>query len=331
MSDGPATDCGSTRNWSTQSRALISGRTGSIAARATCSPSRTRSSGKSSPRSRSQLSPSEQARLNRPPTSNLEAYDSFLRAERAARSGFRPEFRNALALYAKATQLDPDFADAFAAHARTAAYIWANNYDDVLPAPVARREAYDMASRAVQLDPETPLPYAVLAVLQVFDRQYEEAIASARRAVALGPSDADAYAALGLVLTFAGEHAQAMQAVDEALRLDPSPAIGDRLTAGLAYSLGGDHKRAIEVLEQARATAARVDDVHRALAIAYARAGQMDDARAAAMQVARLQPDLNVRERRGSITSIFVTIAISPPCSTPPSGGRATMAVRVSR
>ena len=103
-----------------------------------------------------ELSPSERSRLDRPPTDNLQAYDSFLRAERAARSGRQDQLRDALSLYAKATELDPSFAKAFAAHARTAADVWAKDYDDALPAPVARQQAFEMASRAVRLDPDAP-------------------------------------------------------------------------------------------------------------------------------------------------------------------------------
>ena len=53
-----------------------------------------------------QLSTSEKERVGRPPTENLEAYDYYLRAEQAVRSGFRPNFRIALNLYNKATELD---------------------------------------------------------------------------------------------------------------------------------------------------------------------------------------------------------------------------------
>ena len=55
---------------------------------------------------------------------NLEAYDYFLRAERIARSGYRPSLGEALDLYERATELDPTFANAFAAHAALAAYVW---------------------------------------------------------------------------------------------------------------------------------------------------------------------------------------------------------------
>ena len=97
-------------------------------------------------------------------------------------------------------------------------------------------------------------------------REYEDAIASARRAVALAPGDAEAHAALGLVLTFAGEHAESVRAVDKSLRLDPTPPTSDAITSGLAFSLNGDHARAIEVLERARAAAPGVEDVHVVLA-----------------------------------------------------------------
>ena len=62
---------------------------------------------------------SEQQRLARPPTTNLEAYDYYLRAEQAARTGFQPKLRQALHLYEKAIALDPAFAEAYAADART--------------------------------------------------------------------------------------------------------------------------------------------------------------------------------------------------------------------
>ena len=97
-----------------------------------------------------QLSASEQQRLARLPTTNLEAYDYYLRAEQAARTGFRPQLREALRLYEKATALDPTFAEAFAADARTAAFVMRNNYDDVLPGPVARKRAYEHAGRALE-------------------------------------------------------------------------------------------------------------------------------------------------------------------------------------
>ena len=135
----------------------------------------------------------ETARMARPPTANLEAYDDYLRGEQAARTGRPSALREALNFYAQAVALDPSFAEAFAADARTAVYIWRNSYDDVLQSPLARKRAYENAGRALQLNPDLSLPYAILAILQVVDQHYDEAINSAKRAVALGPGDAVAH------------------------------------------------------------------------------------------------------------------------------------------
>ena len=245
-----------------------------------------------------QPSTSEQQRLARLPTTDLEAYDYYLRAEQAARTGFRLQLREALRLYEKATALDPTFAEAFAADARTAAVVMRSNYDDVLPGPMARKRAYEHASRALEMDPEAPLPFSVLAVLQVVDGRHEEALASAERAVALGPSDAEAHAALSLVLTFSGRHADAIAAIERAMRLNPSLPTSDRIVAGMAFLLNDEPERAIEMLERARSEAPNVDDTHAMLTAAYARAGQMDAARRAAAEAVRLGPNLCVEVYR---------------------------------
>lgn len=232
--------------------------------------------------------------LKRLPTTNLEAYDYYLRGEQAARSGFRPQLRRALEFYAKAETLDPNFADAFAADARTSVFIWRNTYDDILPTPVAKKRAYEMASRALSLNPRASEPYAALAVLQAVDGQYEQALGSARRSAALGPNSVDAQIALGFVLSTAGQHEEAEAAIATAQRLDPNLAATDRQVAGLVFFLNGKADDAITTLEQARAVAPRVDDIHILLAAAYAKANRLDDARMSAAEVMRLDPLFNV-------------------------------------
>lgn len=220
--------------------------------------------------------------LARLPTNNLEAYDYYLRGEQAARSGFRPQIRKALDYFVKAQTLDPNFADAFAADARTSVFIWRNTYDDVLLTPVAKRRAYEMASRALSLNPRASEPYAALAMLQAVDGQFEQALASAKRSVALGPNSVDAQIALGFVLSAAGQHAEAEAAIVTAQRLDPDLTPADRLVAGQVFLLGGNTAEAIKTLEKARDDAPGLDDIQLLLAAAYAQAGRMDDARKAA-------------------------------------------------
>jgi tetratricopeptide (TPR) repeat protein len=128
----------------------------------------------------------------------------------------------------------------------------------------------------------------MLAILQVVDQRYEEAIESAKRAVVLGPGDVQAHVALGYVYLFAGKFADAAAAIKTALRLDPNLSPVDRQVAGLVFFFNGDNDRAIATLERAREDApGGVGPILISLAAAYARAGRIADARAAVAQCIR--------------------------------------------
>lgn len=226
-------------------------------------------------------SATEAKRLSRVPTANLEAYDNFLRGEQAARSGKRDGLQQALVFYDKAEELDPSFAEAFAFDARTTVNVWRANFNDIIQSALARKRAYEKASIALKLDPDLSSPYAILGIMQVVDRRYEEAITSAERAVALSPGDAAAQIALGYVQLFASNHAEASAAVESALRLDPNLSAIDREIAGLVFLLKGDSARAVETLERVRDDAPEVSEFRIVLAAAYARANRLPEAQAA--------------------------------------------------
>ena len=212
----------------------------------------------------------------------------------------------ALALYDKAVALDPAFAEAYAADARTTVYIWRTSFNDLVQSAPARKRAYEKASRALELDPGLSSPYAILGIMQVVDRHYEEAIASAQRAVALGPGDAQAQIALGYVQLFAGNHAEAAAAVETALRLDPNLSAVDRQIAGFVFLIQGDDGKAIDALERTCADAPAVGDFRITLAAAYARAGRLADAKAAIAEgLRRIAPP-----RSDSLSAARITWAV---------------------
>ncbi|WP_028747795.1 adenylate/guanylate cyclase domain-containing protein [Rhizobium mesoamericanum] len=235
------------------------------------------------------LTRSESERISRPPTANLEAYDYYLRAEQAARTGRRFRMLEALALFDKAEALDNSFAEAFAADARASAFVWRMTYDDVLQSALARKRAYDKASRALTLDPELPSPYAVLAIMQAVDRRYEQAITSAQKAVSLGPANAEAHMAVAYVQLGWGNHADAAAAVETALKYDPNPSAIDRYTAGMVFFLQHDYKKATDSFQRARDGSENNGDFVTPLAMAYARAGRIEDARATVKELSRLR------------------------------------------
>jgi adenylate cyclase len=131
----------------------------------------------------------------------------------------------------------------------------------------------------------------MLAILQVIDRRYEEAIESAKRAVALGPGDVEAHVALGYVYLVAGKFAEAAASIETALKLDPNLSPIDRLVAGLVFFFNGENDRAIATLERARDDAPSVGQTLISLGAAYARAGRIADARAAVAEGIRFPPN----------------------------------------
>ena len=243
-----------------------------------------------------QLSESEQTQVTRLPTRSLEAYDYYLRAEQELHSPAGDiGLLRALDLYQKAISLDDGFAEAYAGYARAAAYLWTYSYDVVLAGTVARQRLYESAGRALALNPELPRALAVLAEVQSTDGEHDAAIRSARRAVEVGPSDAEAYAALATVLVYAGLHAEAVEAAEAALRLNPKPPASILLTVGLALFLDEQYDRAIEALKQARDLAPKLNEPVDLLAMAYAQAGRLEQAKQEVEVLLQRIPSMNLQ------------------------------------
>ena len=194
----------------------------------------------------------------------------------------------ALGFYSKAIGLDPKFADAYAGYARVAVEVWRNNSDQVMPAPLARKRAYDAAGKALELDPTNARAHTVLAFLQLSDGRHEEATASGKRAVALNPNDAEAYANLGMVLSYAGRREEAIAAIDNAMRLNPMAPAGLRLLAGIVFFNAHQYDRAIAELEPVVKAWPDAETPHEYLSASYALNG---DAERARLQVEAL-PDI---------------------------------------
>jgi TolB-like protein len=222
------------------------------------------------------LTGAEQSQLARKPTTNLEAYDYYLRAERDIYSEDYSLLSATMSLYEKAITLDPDFAEAYAGYARAAVDVWRIAYENVLTGPVARKRAYEAAARALSLNPNLPRVYSVLGVLQVMDGRYDEAIESANQAVSLGPNSADAYVNLAIVLMFSGMPAEALAAMETALRLNPKPPPGVNGYYGAVLFMNHQYDKAIAPLLKAGEASFLAREY---LAMTYAQLDQLVDAK----------------------------------------------------
>ena len=202
-----------------------------------------------------ELTDEEQQRISQPPTDNLEAYDLYLRAERRRLSKrdkgeWVIDIRKAMELYRKAIELDPEFAEAYVGLAIVGLWVWSDYETDIMPGIVAKKLAYDSASKVKQLDPRNPAPFTVLASLQGIEGLHEIALQSSQQAIELGPNNAEAWITRAEVLIYAGEHEAALEAINRALELNPRPP--EHFFGWLAHVqyLTGNYEAAMKSLER---------------------------------------------------------------------------------
>jgi serine/threonine-protein kinase len=169
------------------------------------------------------LAPTHHAVLAAKPTENLRAYDFYLRGNEYFGRAGPEDLRRAEEMYAKAAELDPSFAAAFARLAR--ASIWQFHlYSD----RTQRRldQARRAADSALALDPG--LADAHLALGQIYywgDLDYPKALAEFRTALARDPGNGDLAWARGLVERRLGQWSQAEADLKRAVDLDPRAGV----------------------------------------------------------------------------------------------------------
>jgi DNA-binding winged helix-turn-helix (wHTH) protein/TolB-like protein/Tfp pilus assembly protein PilF len=195
------------------------------------------------------IADAERARLAKRYTASLEAYDCFLRAQALflVRSG--EANRAARALYARAIELDPKFARAYAGLAMTHAMDY--RYEGSAGAQAALQRALELAQAARQIDDELPDVHWALGFVHVQARRHRQAIRSLERALELNPSYADAYAFMGGIYTYVGEPARSIPLLRGALRLNPDGGYLYYLLLGRAYLFENDVQQALINLRQA--------------------------------------------------------------------------------
>ena len=160
--------------------------------------------------------------LLKPPTT-WQAYDYYLRAADTLASYWSSievedlyETRN---LLKDTLSIDADYARAYAMLSATYMTAWLNPLDSDHLNPAALDQAYQLARKAVQLDPNLPQAHANLGTVLPWKQQHDASIAECEKAIALNPNFTDWRFALALV--YAGEPARAIRALETHMRLDP--------------------------------------------------------------------------------------------------------------
>lgn len=218
----------------------------------------------------------EKRRLARRYTLNIRAYEAFVRAQSLLLVRRQAENEQARRLFRQAIDLDPSFARAYGGLALSFAADFRNQW--TTDGPWALQRAQTMAQTALEIDPEIPEVYWVLAYVHAQQRQHEKAIDLLRKAVSLDPSFADAHALMGGIYTYIGRPEETLGPLRMAIRLNPDAGYLYYLLLGRAYFFLNDWEQAEINLHEAVARNPTNLEAHLYLAAARASAGDLDGA-----------------------------------------------------
>ena len=225
------------------------------------------------------------------PTSDLSAYDFYLRALPLIRPHAKDTAEQALDLLGRAIERDPRYGPALAAAAfcRSQLYWFTHDPEN------ERRQGVELARRALQAGGDDPNAI-VLAVgaLANFGEDVDPLMALIDNLLALNPSFAFAWSWSGWLRLFAGDADMAIEHFGTALRLDPRSALrAIHLTGiGIAHFFGGRFDLATSVLLESLQQAPSYPTTLRFLASCYAHMGRLNDAREVITRLREITPAL---------------------------------------
>lgn len=236
----------------------------------------------------------EQQRAFTKTTSNLEAYDHFMRGSHFFYKSSRADNLKAREHFKTALELDGDYALAYAmlgwTHYAVAARGWSQFRGDSL------EQAERFAQKGLDLDDENSESYKLMGLINLNRGNYEKGIKEINKALAINPSDAESYATLGIILVWAGRSDEAIKSFKSAFRLNSNPRPLTHENFGLAYYLQGEYKKAIETLSNMPSVDSKRFAPFAILAATYGQLEQTDKAAAAARKVLRNFPFFRVNK-----------------------------------
>src|SRR5580704_5878302 len=234
----------------------------------------------------------ERQRIAEQPQQNQDAYELYQRGMFHHYRQNKQDNSEAQAYFRRALRIDAQYPQATAALSIAlcaAAYLsWTDdaerNYE----------EAFELAQRAVALDPRYPNARFALALISMWLGQNERAAAEFKEAIKLNPSFAAAHAVLGSVLNFQGQSGAGVASVEKGIRLSPNDPRLFIWLSGLAaahYQLQ-HYSQAVEIGRRSWALNRNYITGLTYVIAGLAQLGQIDEARATLANLKELDPNL---------------------------------------
>jgi TolB-like protein/class 3 adenylate cyclase len=245
------------------------------------------------------LEEAEIERAKHKPTESLDAYDYYLRGTASLHRGTRDANSEALQLFYKAIELDPDFASAHGQAAWCYGRRKANGWTtDRLK---ETSETARLARRAVDLGKEDAVAlYTGGFALAFVVGDLDDGAACIDRALALNPNLAAAWSVSGRVRIYLGEHEVALEHLVHSMRLSPRDQLMFLTQNGIAFVhlFAGRYDEASSWAEKALRENPNYYPALRVLAASNALGGRLEEAQKVMARLRSAHPTLRVSDLR---------------------------------
>jgi adenylate cyclase len=184
------------------------------------------------------LTPGESKAIGRVPTTDLEAYDYYLRGRQFFYQYTRKGIEFALKMFTRAIEIDPAFVRAYAGIADCCSflYMYAGSH-------VTHREQADaMSLKALELDPDSPEARASRGVVYSLKGNFTEAEKELERAIQLDPMSFEAYYFYARTCFAKGDLPKAIKMYEKAMEVNPLDYQSPLLVAQSYSDLGNTEK-----------------------------------------------------------------------------------------
>jgi tetratricopeptide (TPR) repeat protein len=239
------------------------------------------------------LEQAEIERARRKPTESLDAYDIYLRGLAALYQWTRESNAEALSLFNRAIELDPNFAAAYGMAAHCYSQRKENGWMTDRQKEIA--EAERLAKRAVQIGRDDPVALCLSGLTFGYVLgNVDDGSAFVDRALALDPNMAAAWFASSWLKLCKGELDTALNHVARAVRLSPLDTYAWRGDAALTLFCAGRYSEAVAWAEAALRDHPNDAYALRVLSASFATQGLTEAAQAAMAKLRNADPQLRL-------------------------------------
>ena len=189
------------------------------------------------------LKANENERLFQEYTTNIDAYDVFLKARRTVDRPSKDNILRGEKLFKQVIELDPNFAGGYAGLSFNYSVQIRFKYSTSPASHLV--DAFELANKAIEIDPGYTWGYIALGGAHLANVDADAAVDAVRQALKLEPNGYEVNLFMGFYLQFAGDAARAVEHLQVAKRLSPVESVRDRAFMAIAQFMNRNYTEVV--------------------------------------------------------------------------------------